>query len=259
VLAHLQHLFGAISLLTILPVPSSSGLRAGDGARRLVLFPLAGGIIGSILLGIDVAAGYVFSLPVRSAAVVAALACVTGGLHLDGLADTFDGVCSRKDRETVLLIMRDSRIGAMGATALVMVLLLKFVLLQELGDHVRAEAIFFMAVAGRQAMVAAIALYGYARKGEGLGRMYAEEGGVRQFGGSLLLTACLLVIWTLMRPGGTIMGVAAVFASILGALFAGCGLSRAVAVRIGGMTGDVYGAVNEVAEVAFLLLFLAIT
>ncbi|MEW6243624.1 MAG: adenosylcobinamide-GDP ribazoletransferase [Bacillota bacterium] len=256
--AYLRQLFGAIALLTILPVPSPGGRQTGDGARQVELFPLAGGIIGGIVLSIDVAAGQVFSTPVRSAAVVAALAIVTGGLHLDGLADTFDGICSRKDRETILGIMRDSRIGAMGATALVMALLLKFALLLELGDDVRTEAIFFMAVAGRQAMVAAIALYGYARKEEGLGRRYAEEGGVRQMRASLLLTACLLAIWALIRAGDLVR-ITAVFISILGALLAACGFSRGVALRIGGMTGDVYGAVNEIAEISFLLLFAAIT
>lgn len=249
----------ALTLLTVLPVP---GLRrdeleaeqATDCARSTRLFPLVGALVGLILVGVDAAATLFFSPGVRAALLVAAAAAVSGGLHLDGLADTFDGLLCRKDRETTLQIMRDSRMGALGATALIISLLLRFALLDEVADWLRPYALLFLPIAGRQAMVLAIALHGYARSGAGMGRQYALQTGRREVYASLMLTGLMLTAgWLQDAAAGAgrfvVIAVAVVAAQVGSAIFA-----RHVAGRLGGLTGDVYGAVNEVAELVFLLV-----
>lgn len=244
----------ALTLLTILPCPRFSlPPGAADQGRSTCFFPLVGAVVGALLLAVDTAAGRFFAPEVRTALVLTALVYINGGLHLDGLADTCDGLFSRKERERTLEIMRDSRIGAHGATALVLALLLEFTLLSEVTGHQRPYVLFFLPVIGRQAMVPAIALYGYARSGPGLGRDYARQAGWPEVGYSLLVTALLLAggAWLAHRsPAGfwplLTAGVAALFVATL--------FARAVAARLGGLTGDVYGAVNQVAELVFLLL-----
>ncbi|MDK2926838.1 MAG: adenosylcobinamide-GDP ribazoletransferase [Bacillota bacterium] len=245
----------ALTLLTILPCPRFASLPPGaaDLGHSICFFPLVGAVVGALLVAVDAAAGRFFTTPARSALVLAAAVYVNGGLHLDGLADTCDGLFSHKDRERVLEIMRDSRIGAHGATALALTLLLEFAFLCEAAGPLRPYVLFFFPVVGRQAMVPAISLHGYARSGPGLGRGYALQAGRPEVGRSLLLTGLLFIcaywLWPGLRQGFVPLLLAATGALLAAGLFA-----RAVAARLGGLTGDVYGAVNQAAELVFLLV-----
>ena len=112
----------AISFLTILPVGQSKTLEGKDLARSMAFFPLAGLVIGLLLaLG-----HYLFSLFLPKAVVlwfvIGLLAFLTRGLHLDGLADTMDGLGSGGPKEKILEVMRDSRIGAFGVISLILLL-----------------------------------------------------------------------------------------------------------------------------------------
>src|SRR5690349_20393121 len=106
---------------------------AGIG-RAIAYFPLAGAVIGALLAGLGLAAGALWNASVRSVILVVIWGVITAGLHLDGLSDTFDAVMSWRPRERKLEIMKDSRIGAMGALALIGVLALKMAWLHAAGD-----------------------------------------------------------------------------------------------------------------------------
>ena len=247
----LTELRNALTILTILPLKGPAVTAEIDPVRSTVYFPMVGAFIGGVLLAVD-AAGSLFSAPVRGALVMIASAAVTGGLHLDGLADTFDGLFSRAPRERALEIMRDSRLGALGANGLILFLLLKLGLLTELAERYRGLVLFLMPVFGRQAMVLLMSVYPYARQDRGLGRAFAGRVGPREVIGSCALTI------SLMFAGGLLSGTGGVgwawsffgFALTLGLVYLS---SRYVAGRLGGMTGDTYGAGNEVAELIFLL------
>ncbi|MDB4987054.1 MAG: cobS [Myxococcaceae bacterium] len=173
--------------------------------------------------------------------VVTAWVAVSGGLHLDGLADTVDGVSGgRGERERTLAIMRDSRIGAHGAVALVLLLALKWAALERIFElH---SAVWLMApVVARFACTLLMAWFPYARE-QGLGSSFV--GKVRW---PALVSGAVAV-----SLAGSLLGPAALGAAVAAAL-AALALGFRMRVRLGGLTGDVYGAAIELAELSALL------
>jgi adenosylcobinamide-GDP ribazoletransferase len=179
--------------------------------------------------------------PVLAAILVALLAALTGGLHVDGLADVFDGVSGgHGDRERIMAIMRDSRVGAHGALAVLLVLMVKVFALSEIVRLQRLEMVMLFPVVARAAVVALIVLFPYLREA-GMGRGFKQRASGRH----------LLGAWAVGGVGVGFAGwEAAVPAaiSVLTALAVGVWMQR----RLGGLTGDVYGAAVELAEAAFL-------
>lgn len=211
----------------------------------LYLFPVAGLLIGATAVAGGATAHYLFGAPVHAVVAVAVAVVVTAGIHLDGLADTCDAVCSWRDRERQLEIMKDSRIGVMGAIALVLVIVLKIAALLALGEHWWVGALVSPAF-GRWAAVYGIARFPAARK-EGMGfDVRAATTGQQLLRATLLMAAIAspLAIWGKWY----ISAAAAVVAYLVIRWFA----SR-VSKSLGGLTGDVYGALSEIGEVAALL------
>lgn len=246
--APLRHLAAALRFLTRLPVPGPA-LDPGDLGRALAWFPVAGAALGGLVAGAGWLLAPRLAPGVLAVLLAALLAGLTGALHLDGLADVADGLGGgHGDRARTLAIMRDSRIGAFGGTALVLVLLVKVAAISELLGRGGAEWTLLCApVLARTAAVPLVVLLPYARP-EGLGRAFHDGGGARE----LAIAAAL---------GAVILGLTAAAAAgprvVLPAL-AGLGAAGLVALacrrRLGGLTGDVYGAAIELAEAAFLLV-----
>jgi adenosylcobinamide-GDP ribazoletransferase len=212
--------------------------------RALSYFPLAGAGLGAILAG----AAWLLHphLPpgVLAVLLVAALAALTGGLHLDGLADVADGLGGgHGDRARTLEIMRDSRIGAFGAAALVLVLLAKTAAVAALVAAGEAMwALFCAPVLARAAAVPLVVLFPYARP-TGLGRAFHDGGGRRELG-----IAAALGLAAVAWPGTRVVVPAAAGLAAAGLV------ALAIRRRLGGLTGDVYGAAIEVAEATFLVV-----
>ncbi|MDH3999513.1 MAG: adenosylcobinamide-GDP ribazoletransferase, partial [Desulfuromonadales bacterium] len=156
--------FAAISFLTVLPLPQSW---CGDEralGRSLVWFPLVGLLIGCVMALLDLALYSLFpGLLVPSALLLIAMIAVSGGLHLDGLADSADAFMSSRPREQMLEIMKDSRCGPMGVIVIVALLLLKFSALASLSGEWRTSTIVLMPLAGRVALVLQTVTMPYAR------------------------------------------------------------------------------------------------
>lgn len=233
---------GATGFMTRLPVPNVV-LAEADVARGAGFFAWVGGMIALLLW-----LAQTVLTPLGSSAcamcVVTLWAWLTGALHLDGLADTVDGLSGgRGDRERTLAIMRDSRIGAHGAVALVLTLGLKWVALEPL---FRTRTLLWLAapVVARFACTLLLASFAYARE-QGLGSAFAKRVGVREVLLGALATA----------PLGYAFGVHVVLPSVVGCACA-YGLAFKVRARLGGLTGDAYGAAVEVCEVAMLLALL---
>lgn len=239
----LRHAAAALRFLTRLPVPGPA-LEAGDLGRALAYFPVAGAVLGVLVASVAWLAAPHLAPGVLAVLVVAALAAFTGGLHLDGLADVADGLGGgHGDRARTLAIMRDSRIGAFGGVALALVLLVKVAAVAELLGRGGAEwALFCAPTLARTAAVPLVVLFPYARP-EGLGRAFHEGGGPRE-----LAIAAALGLASVLAAGGVRVILPAA-AGLAAAAFLALSIRR----RLGGLTGDVYGAAIEVAEAAFLL------
>ena len=158
-----KHFAAAFRFLTIIPLPGRLGTDEDDLKGALPYFSLVGIVLG-LLAG---AAAWILcsSFPPLVAAVFLTLILLSfsGALHLDGLADSADGFFSSREREQILEIMRDSRIGVMGVVALVMLLLLKVSALAQLDPKNAVQAAILMPIAGRSALVLMMFLLPYVR------------------------------------------------------------------------------------------------
>lgn len=238
----MRGLLSAIGFLTVVPVGRRCEPKEGEWGRAVVWFPVVGLLIGLVLAGVDWCGRSLWDAHVAAALVVGTAVVVTGGLHLDGLMDTADGLFSWQSRERMLEIMRDPRSGALGVAAGATALLVKFACLGHLAGAEHWRVIAAAPVMGRVAMVSAVALFPYARE-SGTGARFAAEVGVRHAVGAMIFGAALAV-GLLRLEGLAVFGAALALAVVCGAY---------VGRRVGGLTGDVYGAVNEVVEVLALL------
>jgi len=237
----LRPLGAALGFLTRLPV-TPRDLTEAELARALGWFPVAGLVVGLAAAGTAHVAG-AGRPELVAVGVVALIALLTGGLHLDGVADVADGLAGgRGDPARTMAIMRDSRIGAIGATALTLVLLAK---VHAIAAIVRDGAIWPLVVApvvARWSAVVLVAGFPYART-EGLGVAFRH--GVRRRDVALATAVVAVVVLV----AGTLAALAAASALVTALV-----LAFWVHRRIGGLTGDVYGAAIEVAELAVLVV-----
>jgi adenosylcobinamide-GDP ribazoletransferase len=236
----------AVRFLTILPWP---GLAAADPARiarSVPAFPLVGLLIGAGATAAGFGAGWLFGAPLHAVAVVAAAAVITGGLHLDGLADSADALFSWQPRERKLEILRDSRIGTMGALALVLVLAVKLGALLALGDAWWRGALL-APVWGRWAAVCGLCGFPSARA-DGLGAGVRAHLAAGRFAAA---TAAALVIGGLVCPP---WGALVSLPVILTTWWAATAMTRS----LGGLTGDSYGTLGEIGETLTLLGLVAL-
>lgn len=231
-------LFGALAFLTRLPMHGE--FEQAVVGRGSIWFPLVGAVLGAALwLAFGAMRLVLPSLPTK-ALILVMLALFTGGLHLDGLADTVDGLAAGA-REKALEAMRDPRIGALGASAVALVIVTKFAALAAIPDGDLGRVLVVMAAVGRWAPVFAAFRYPYARA-EGLGKAVVEHTRAPQIGIATVLT---IVVALLLGWRG--------LSIFLGAAVAAMMLSAYVARRIGGHTGDTYGFLIEITESMALL------
>jgi adenosylcobinamide-GDP ribazoletransferase len=206
-------------------------------------FPLVGLILGAITALLYRVSITVFPLEVTSALAILSMVLLTGGIHLDGFMDSMDGLFSGRDRERKLEIMKDSRIGAFGAVGLVSLFLVKYTVILNLPFDFIYPLLMLAPVISRWSMVIGIKFYPYLRE-QGLGKLYSQYTGWIEF----IFATVLVVLITIFLAGlpGLVM---LLLAGLLAFLMYG-----RVYRQLGGLTGDIYGAVNEITEVIVLLL-----
>ncbi len=239
--------FVALGFLTRIPVPGEGDNFTSDSlSRSTIFFPVVGGIIGAVNAGLYLILQPFLPMPVLAIFIVAVPIFVSGGIHFDGLLDSCDGLFSGRSRERSLEIMRDSRVGSMGVIAGILNVMLRYTILIELPGSILPVLLITQAITGRWVMSLALHFFPYARKEGGLGQSFASGKRV-----SYVMVSSLLAL--------LIIGLVNGGAGILISLMVG-GLSLLLAIwvvrKIGGLTGDVYGALNEVSENLFLLLWL---
>lgn len=237
----------ALQFLTAVPLPVSVPAGARHLGRSTIFFPLVGALLGLALAALDATLRLALPVAVSTAVLLIVGTLLTGGLHLDGLMDTCDGLFGGRTRERRLEIMRDSRVGSYGVLAGGLQLLLKYAALLSLPDGARGAALVVALTSGRWAMSAAIWGFPYARA-DGLGRAFKDA--VRASDVALAALLALGVCWAAMDVLGPGLLVGA-------GLLAGLG-GAWMARRLGGLTGDCYGALNEVVEAGVLTAAVAV-
>ncbi|MDO9350530.1 MAG: adenosylcobinamide-GDP ribazoletransferase, partial [Deltaproteobacteria bacterium] len=176
------------------------------------------------------------------------LVFLTRGLHLDGFADTIDGLASGGSRQKILEVMRDSRIGAFGVIGLILLIGAKYLSLNHISNDLIVHSLILMTVMGRNAMVLVCYLSPYARSDGGLGKPFAKNLGIRE----VILSSILafgIVLWLTGMKGILVF---------LGVALSSLGYRFFFIKKLGGVTGDVLGAANELAELLCLILLVVL-
>jgi adenosylcobinamide-GDP ribazoletransferase len=234
----------ALSFLTILPVGQIRLSEEKELAHSMAFFPLVGLVVGLLLT----AGYYLFSLFLPKSItlwlILGLLALLTRGLHLDGFADTMDGLASGGSKEKILEVMRDSRIGAFGVISLILLIGGKYLALEQISNSSIPYSLILMTVVGRNSMVLVCYRSPYARFGEGLGKPFTENLGVREVTFSLLSAFGIALL---------IMGVKGILIFFGISLFS-LAYQFFFIKKLGGVTGDVLGGANELAELLCLIL-----
>ena len=242
------------ALLTVLPVPARA---AGSTRGVLPWAPLVGVLLGGGAAGVGLLGARLVSPLTGAVLALALLAVLTRGLHLDGLADTADGLGPLRARERALQVMHQGDVGPFGVAALVLTLLLQAACAAALLSHEGGWIAVWAAVALARVAMARTGLAGVpTAEGSALGR--AVAGTVR---GPWLAGWSVLVVGgataTATATGGQRPAIG-VLAGLVAGLLAAELLLRRATDRLGGVTGDVIGAMGEVAATVALLVAAAV-
>ena len=244
--------FIGLQFLTRISIVRQDEWTAEDFGRSVKFFPLIGAVLG-VIYAVFAWAFYdwlpargIFLPPHLTAAVLLILPPImTGGLHCDGFMDTMDGVFSGRSRERMLEIMKDSCTGSNAVFCFVVLMFLEFAILLDMPLDVMVPALFVMPIIARLMMVAGITLFPYARP-DGLGKAFAQYAGRSALAFAAVCTL-VLVAWAGPLAWASLV-VCAAFTAFFG---------NYVEKRLGGLTGDVYGAITTLNEGLVLLTFLA--
>jgi adenosylcobinamide-GDP ribazoletransferase len=245
----------AMSLFTAIPAGVSGMLDDEVAARAILWLPAIGVLLGGIGAGVMLTVGSLNPTgPGRllgAALAVAVIAVLTGGLHLDGLADTADGLGSRRPAADALEIMRRSDIGPMGVGALVLVLVIQVTAVAAIPRlPVAAAALVLGEVTGRVSVV--VATSSPAARPGGFGSLVAGRTTAVDRALAVGALACAVAVAGL-AAGGPVLAARGLAAALAG-LLAGWLLQRTARRRLGGMTGDVFGAILQVSAAAALVV-----
>ncbi|WP_018247671.1 adenosylcobinamide-GDP ribazoletransferase [Orenia marismortui] len=237
----------ALQFITRIPIKKELDYNNKDLGSCMLYFPLIGSLLGGSLVLINYLGELYLAPLITNSLLIIGMILLTGGIHLDGLMDTCDGIFSGQNKDRILEIMRDSRVGAFGVIALISVFLLKFSLLVEISNSYKNSVLIYFPTISRWAIVYAALYYPSARKG-GLGKTYAQYLKLKHF--------LLATIWTLavgiflFDLQGLIIFLFSWLLTIL--------IIKMIIVKIDGLTGDNYGAINELIEVFSILTMMVV-
>ena len=239
-----------MTFLTIFPLARNLNWEPSDVSNSRAFYPAVGLLMGLLLVGIEEGSSQLFSAPMTAAFLVAAMVIITRALHLDGLMDICDGVFGGFTQERRLEIMKDSRVGAFGVAGGVVVLLLKyaaFVTLLTIPEPGKVWALLLFPAISRWTMVVLLGAFPYVRT-HGLGSPFHGSGTKvsTAIAGISILSAAILL--------GGFAGLGLLIGAMVMAWIMGLGMAK----YLGGLTGDAYGATNEIIEMIVIIVATAL-
>lgn len=204
--------------------------------------PFVGGVIGLILFLVALLLGNKVEGEIRAFVLIMVYIFITGGLHLDGLSDTCDGIFSNRPTERILEIMKDSRVGSFGVISLILLILGDFIFLSKSS----LLTILVFPIVGRCAIILACKISNYSRS-EGMGKAFIENGGNKVALITVAIVNILLMIFSVVLEQWIIaigLIVTYVFCYFI---------IKNISKKLNGITGDVLGFIVEVSQLIFLI------
>jgi adenosylcobinamide-GDP ribazoletransferase len=233
----------AILFLTRIPLPQ---IKLDDEKLQYstIYFPLVGFVMGILYVGIYRLGLTIWPNHVVCGIVFTASVILTGGIHIDGFADTMDGLLCHGSREMKLVAMKDSCIGSYGALGVAMLILLKYLFLSSISGKFIIPALLNFSVVGRWIITFTLTFFPYIRD-NGLGKAFSGAGSKKYFIASSAMA--LAIIYFTAGLYGLITSSIAYMMCYIFIIY--------VVKSIGGVTGDTYGAVSELGELVSLIVF----
>jgi len=229
----MKSFLSSIKFLTIIPAPGKE-----VGKNTVAFFPAAGIFLGAIIYILNFFLKKIFPQTITNAFILLVYTILTGGLHLDGLADTFDAISGSKgDRKKFFEILDDSRIGTSGTIALIFSIMLKFLLLTE-------KSLLIFPVVSRWSIVFSMFISKPAKE-DGLGSLFIRNTNFGMFLFSTVFSVAITFLFLHWKGVIALFLVTSIVVSIIVVFFT---------KKIGGITGDILGAINEISEILCLIL-----
>lgn len=254
----MKRLIGIIQFMTRIPIPVDTGFDE-EFHKGIIYFPIVGVILGICYYIIGALGLQVFNSYIATIMILIGEVILTGGLHLDGLGDTFDGLYSYRDKDRILEIMKDSRLGTNGLLAIMLVLMLKAGLLYDFIDRGNLWIVIIMPTVARTMQVFACYQTKTPRE-KGMGNIFIGKVEAKTLIGAYLLLG-LAILGTIGIVGGLnlifwalgniilVFGGSIILLTLINKLFI-----KSVYKKIDGITGDILGCICELAELEFLIL-----
>ncbi|MDW5300277.1 MAG: adenosylcobinamide-GDP ribazoletransferase [Sedimentibacter sp.] len=232
-----------ISFFTRIPIGRKIEYNEEKFKKALSIYTLMGAVIGLLLSLIYLIFNSIHIVFIRGLILVIGYIVITGGIHLDGAADTADGLFSGRTGEKIFDIMSDSHIGAFGVLCLVIIVLSQFVVF-SFSDIFTC---FMMPVVGRASLIVGAWNKKYAKHTKGMGTAFIESIDTRV----LIINLMILTVFSIMSPRRLII-ITSAFATLMASYF----ISGLIEDKIGGMTGDTCGFITEISQIIFMILVL---
>lgn len=252
----IKNFITALQFLTIITVRKDHKVAEGDLAKSMVYFPIVGFLIGVLLVNADKIFALI-ALPqtIATFLLIILSVLVTRALHIDGLADTLDGLMGGRDHSSRLAIMKDSRLGTAGALGIVFVLFMKYLCLNNLFESDRIVALLVAPALARwsQTLMVSNAEYGRER---GMGKAFV---GHLRSSGLVATSAVAIGLSAFVVVRLDLHSVILFFVLICGVLLLTYLGKRYLVRKLGGVTGDAIGAMSELNEVLVLFLFVILS
>lgn len=247
----MKRFIGLLQFMTRIPIKADIGFDE-EFHKSIVYFPLVGFVIGLISFFIGILAIMIFDPFITSILIVAGEVILTGGLHIDGLGDTFDAIYSNRDRERMLEIMKDSRLGTNSLLAILFLVLIKIGLLNSAINSNLMCLIIFMPMISRLGVIVMLYKTVTPRK-VGMGNIFIGKATLRMFITAIVYTIVIIVAISKFVFLSTNLNVIKLLLSIVAVMIFDYLFKNHIYKKIDGVTGDILGCTIELGELIFLL------
>ncbi len=248
----MKRLIGIMQFMTRLPIPVDTGIDE-EFHKSMIYFPVVGLVLGLFYYAIGLVSQGLFNTYIATIMILIGEVILTGGLHLDGLGDTFDGLYSYRDKERILEIMKDSRLGTNALLAILLVLLLKAGFIYALLEQGLLWGILLMPVVARSMQVVACYKTKTPRE-KGMGNLFIGKVSTSYLMGTFLIMLVITTIVMLIVGEITLLSILMQLGSLLVLIIAVRLFVHSVYKKIDGITGDILGCICELAELGYLIL-----
>lgn len=232
-----------ISFFTRIPIGNKIEYDEESYVKGLSLYSLMGAIIGLFLAAIYLIFNNVYITFFKGLILTIAYIIITGGIHLDGTADTSDGIFSGRSGERIFEIMSDSHIGSFGVLSLILVVISQIILF----SYADIFTVFMMPVVGRASVIVASWGKKYAKNSKGMGTLFIES-----INNNVLIINLLAALLLILLIPYSFIFLISVIATLMISYFMSCKIED----KIGGMTGDTCGFVLEISQIIFMMIIL---